>query len=134
MSWIRTYNLYLAWIVAMVAMGGSLYFSEVMKFIPCTYCWYQRICMYPLALLLGIAAFKKDHGVTKYVLPMAIIGMCFSTVHYLKQKTDLFPAACSSVIPCSGQYINWLGFITIPFLALTAFVLIIGLMSLKKSN
>lgn len=117
------YTLYFAWLVAIVATGGSLYFSEIAGFIPCELCWYQRILMYPLVILLGIACFKGDKYIIPYVLPLSIIGGCFSIYHYSEQKFGT-PSFCTGVAPCSGEYINWLGFITIPLMALTAFVLI----------
>ena len=80
----KTNRLYLAWLVAMVALGGSLFFSEIMMFEPCKLCWFQRICMYPLALLLGIAAYRNDRGIIPYVRVLAGFGMCISLWHYLE--------------------------------------------------
>jgi len=121
---------YLAILVAWVAMLGSLYFSEVAGFVPCKLCWYQRILMYPLALILPIAALRRDDDVPVYVLPFSVTGIFVSTYHYLLQKTNLFSngSLCTGGTPCNIAYINWLGFITIPFLALTAFVIISLLM------
>ncbi|MEK4567018.1 disulfide oxidoreductase [Alkalihalobacillus sp. FSL R5-0424] len=118
--------LYLAWLVAVIATLGSLYFSEIKGFIPCGMCWYQRIAMYPLAVFLGIAAFYNDYRVRKYVLPITMIGSLISLYHYSMQKMPtLFTAQpCSSGVPCNMQYINWFDFITIPLLAFTAFILI----------
>jgi len=123
---IQENGLHLSWAVALVAMLGSLFFSEIMQFAPCKLCWYQRILMYPLAIILGIAAVRKDTKIYLYVLPLSIWGACISTYHYLMQKTALFKeaAAACGPIPCDVDYINWLGFITIPLLALIAFVLI----------
>ena len=73
-------------IIALVASLGSLYFSEVLLYVPCELCWYQRILMYPLVILLGIAAVKKDAGIVTYVLPLSIIGGSISIYHYLIQK------------------------------------------------
>jgi disulfide bond formation protein DsbB len=130
----RTYQLYFAWLVSLVALGGSLFFSEIMHFVPCKLCWFERICMYPLAVLLGIAAYKNDHGIIPYVKTLSIIGSCLSLFHYLEQKVpgmhQLLP--CTSGIPCSGQYINWFGFVTIPFLALIGFLLITLLLSIQE--
>ena len=119
-------HLYVAWLVAIIATLGSLYFSEVRHFVPCTLCWYQRILMYPLVVVLGIAAWRLDRTVWMYVLPLSVLGMGVSTFHYLEQMVPGFgaEALCSSGVPCSGRYIEWLGFITIPFLALVAFTLI----------
>jgi len=108
---------------AWFATLGSLYLSEILKFIPCTLCWYQRILMYPLAIILLIGFLRRDKGVFLYVLPFSILGIGVSTYHYLLQKTDLFThgAVCNSGIPCTTTWINFFGFITIPFLALIAF-------------
>ncbi len=122
----RGFGLYGAWIVALVATAGSLYFSEVRFFIPCALCWYQRVLMYPLVILLGIASYRQDRNVVVYALPLSILGIGVSVFHYLEQKVPGFrpPSICRSGVPCSQEYINWLGFITIPFLALIAFTLI----------
>ena len=122
--------LYFGWLVALVAMLGSLYFSEIRNFVPCTLCWYQRILMYPLVVLLGIAAWNRDRGIVKYALPMTLLGIVISGYHVLDQKipTFGFAGACSSGVPCNIAYINYFGFVTIPVLAFTAFVLISALL------
>ena len=119
-------SLYIALLAAWVAMLGSLYFSEVLKFIPCTLCWYQRILMYPLTVVILVGILRRDSGLPAYVLPFSILGIFVSSYHYLLQKTDLFQkgAVCTSSVPCTATWINWAGFITIPFLALTAFIII----------
>ena len=126
--------LYAAWVISIIATLGSLYFSEMKGFVPCEYCWYQRIFMYPFVFILGIAAFMNDFKVTKYALPLSIIGGCISLYHYLIQKVDgLAPIKpCVSGVPCDLEYINWFGFITIPFLALIAFVSITILLFIVK--
>ncbi|MEC2074411.1 disulfide oxidoreductase [Alkalihalophilus marmarensis] len=118
--------LYLAWLISLVATLGSLYFSEVRQFVPCELCWYQRIAMYPISVVLGIAVYLGDLKIKRYVLPLSFIGGSISLYHYLVQKVPYFApiTPCAEGVPCSMQYINWFGFITIPFLALTAFVLI----------
>jgi disulfide bond formation protein DsbB len=118
--------LYFAWLVAVIATLGSLYFSEIRMFQPCVLCWYQRIAMYPLSLILGIAAFTNDIKITKYVLPISVIGGLISLYHYLLEKVPGFATIkpCSQGVPCDVAWINWFGFITIPFLALTAFIMI----------
>ncbi|MDX1805423.1 MAG: disulfide oxidoreductase [Paenisporosarcina sp.] len=122
----KVWFLYFAWLVSVVATLGSLYFSEIRGYIPCDLCWFQRIFMYPLVLILGIGTFQSDMSVKKFVLPMSILGGTISFFHYLEQKVPGFGGIrpCVSGVPCSSEYINWLGFITIPFLALTAFTLI----------
>ncbi len=119
-------SLFIALIAAWVAMLGSLYFSQVLHWTPCTLCWYQRILMYPLSILLLIGILRRDDGIPFYVLPFSVLGIFVSTYHYLLQKTDLFTEsqACSAGVPCSIDYLNWMGFVTIPFLALTAFIII----------
>lgn len=122
----RGYGLYAAWLVAVVATAGSLYFSEVRLFVPCSLCWYQRILMYPLVILLGVASYRGDRGIVPYALPLSVLGGGVALLHYLEQKVPGFgaPQLCRVGVPCTQEYINWLGFITIPFLALVAFTLI----------
>lgn len=119
-------SLLLAWIAAIIATLGSLYFSEVMHFIPCTLCWYQRIFMYPLAITLGVAVYRNDKGIYKYALPLSIIGLLIAGYHTLLQRIPYLQQfeMCTTGVPCSKDYINWLGFITIPLLALIAFTII----------
>jgi disulfide bond formation protein DsbB len=119
-------SLYVALVVAWVAMLGSLYFSEVRGYLPCDLCWYQRILMYPLTVILAIGLLRQDGNLPYLVLPFTIIGQGVSTYHYLLEKTTIFgaPTVCRSGVPCTVAWINWLGFITIPFLAMTAFFLI----------
>ncbi|EKN69377.1 thiol-disulfide oxidoreductase BdbC [Neobacillus bataviensis LMG 21833] len=129
--------LLLSWIAAIIATLGSLYFSEVMHFIPCTLCWYQRIFMYPLAIILGIAVYRNDKSIYQYVLPLSIIGVLISGYHTILQKIPYLQQfeMCTSGVPCSKDYINWLGFITIPMLALVAFIIItISMLVLARSN
>lgn len=129
-NWLNRNSLYIALVTAWVAMCGSLYFSEVRGYVPCVLCWYQRILMYPLTLVLAIGLLRRDWNLPYYVLPFSLLGLGVSTYHYLLEKTDLFAgsAACSQGVSCTTQWINWFGFVTIPFLALTAF-LIISIMS-----
>ncbi|UFJ39252.1 disulfide bond formation protein B [Brevibacillus humidisoli] len=116
--------LFVSWAISVVATLGSLYFSEVLMFIPCELCWYQRILMYPLTIHLGIAVVRKDYNQSLYTGVLAVIGAAVSTYHYLIQKMTTLSelGASCGVIPCTTQYINWLGFVTIPFLALVAFL------------
>lgn len=128
-------RMYMAWVVALIATFGSLYFSEIARFIPCTLCWYQRICMYPLAVVLGIAAYRGDADVRRYVLPMAGIGWLIAGYHIL-EEWGVVPtlATCAVGVPCTVKWINWLGFITIPVLSFTAFTLIIALLSWRRTK
>lgn len=137
MKYRNTSLFYLAWIVSIVATLGSLYFSEVRGFIPCEMCWYQRILMYPLTLILGIAIFRSEYQMKWYVLPISIIGIVTASIHYMEQKIPGFGwvKPCAQGVPCNIEYINYMGFITIPFLSLTAFIIItVLLLFVKKSN
>jgi disulfide bond formation protein DsbB len=130
----RSFWLFIAWAAAVLATAGSLYLSEVMHFVPCSLCWFQRIFMYPLAILLGIAYSKGDTGIVTYALPLVFIGGGFSLYHTVLQKlpSDSALAACGPV-SCQGDYLNWFGFITIPMLALAAFLIILtALLRLRK--
>lgn len=125
-DWINRSAMYVALIVAWVATLGSLYFSEVLGYIPCELCWYQRIFMYPMAGLIALGLLRFDANLPHLVIPFTVVGGSISVYHYLLQKTDLFDGAttCSVGVPCSTAWINWFGFVTIPFLALLAFFLI----------
>lgn len=128
--------LYFAWIVSIVATLGSLYFSEIRMFLPCELCWYQRIAMYPLAIILGIAAYTNDIKITKYVFPLSTIGGLIAFYHYLLEKVPGLASVkpCSQGIPCNVAWINWFGFITIPFLSLVAFILITVFLVLSRKT
>lgn len=122
--------LYLAWIIAMTSMLGSLYFSEIMKLPPCVLCWYQRILMYPLVLIIPIGIANLDKKLHKYVLPLSVTGIGVALYHYLlyiKILPDTY-APCSAGVSCTTRLIEWFGFINIPFLSLISFTLITGLM------
>ena len=124
--WLERSSLYIALLAAWIAMLGSLYFSEVSHYIPCTLCWYQRILMYPQTLILAIGLLRKDENTPHFVLPFSILGIGVSTYHVLLEKTDWFSGAstCQVGVPCTLIWFNWFGFITIPFLALIAFLVI----------
>lgn len=119
-------TLYLALAVALTATLGSLYFSEVRGYLPCNLCWYQRILMYPLVVVIAVGLLRQDINLPYYVLPLSLFGQGIATYHYLLEKTNIFaaPTTCQEGIPCTTPWINWMGFITIPFLAMSAFFLI----------
>lgn len=128
---IQNFGPYLALVVALVAMLGSLYYSEIVGFIPCTLCWYQRILMYPLNVILIVGILKRDEYLPTYVLPLSIMGLLMSGYHYSLQL-GLLPDTACTIVSCSARYVNYLGFITIPFMALTAFTLISVIMAAVK--
>lgn len=124
---LRPLLLPLAFVVAATAMAGSLYYSESAGYTPCLYCWYQRICMYPLAAILGIAALRRDHMVGIYALPIAVVGLGLSVYHYQLQMFPGQGSACDASAPCTFQFVDTFGFVSIPFMAGCGFVAIIGL-------
>lgn len=118
--------LFSAWCISLVSTAGSLFYSEIMKFYPCNLCWYQRILMYPLVIVIGISLLKKEFDRTSYMLALSIPGLVLSSYHYGIQKFgDIIGGGnfCGRDT-CLTQYINWLGFITIPFLSLLSFLFI----------
>jgi disulfide bond formation protein DsbB len=113
-----------------VATLGSLYFSEIADFIPCRLCWFQRIAMYPLAVILLIGALRKDvRGAALYALPFPIAGALVSAYHiYIENHPEAESAGCSIGAPCSTKWIDQFGYVTIPTLAISAFAAIIALL------
>lgn len=117
-------------IVAIIATFGSLFLSEVAGWTPCKSCWLQRIFMYPQVVLLAVAIWKRDSGVAKYILALSLIGIVLSTHHYIEQIEATFFAPANALVPCDDTgvscaktYTFRFGYITIPMMALTAFVL-----------
>lgn len=126
MNGINKFLPYLAWVIALVATAGSLFFSEVMELPPCVLCWYQRIAMYPLVVVIAVGIMLEDHKFRYYALPLALIGGAISIYHNLLYY-HLIPESitpCTQGISCTSRQIEWLGFITIPLMALTAFTVI----------
>lgn len=115
------------WIIATVATLGSLFFSEFMDFVPCTMCWYQRIFMYPMVFIFLIGILEVDKGVVKYSIPLSVIGFLIAVYHNLLHFGIVPESAtpCSQGVSCATKYIEWFGFVTIPFLSMVAFGLII---------
>ncbi len=120
----------LAWLVATTAMLGSLYLSEIADFVPCPLCWYQRICMYPLALILGIAAIRRDRDVRVYAIPLASVGAVIAVYHSWIQAypPSSGSAFCTLEAPCTERYIWEFGFVSIPLMALAGFLFVITML------
>lgn len=132
----RSNGLWLAWAIATIATLGSLYYSEIAHFTPCKLCWYQRIAMYPLAITLGVAAWRSDHEIRRYVLPLVSIGGLISIYHYLIER---FPSlsgtvSCDPTAPCTTVWVWQFHLISIPFMALSGFAAIAALMYLMPSG
>ncbi len=117
--------LFFAWATAVLATLGSLYLSEVVHFVPCSLCWFQRIFMYPLTIVLGIASAKKQAEIVSYVLPLVAIGGSVSAYHIWIQERprDTGGPFCGPT-SCVTDVLNAFGFLTVPMLALTAFLMI----------
>ena len=126
-SAVATAGPWLSFLVAAGATAGSLYFSEVANYVPCQLCWYQRIAMYPLSVILLVAAIRRDRAVSFYVVPIAAAGALVSSYHYLLEwKPSLEGGACSAVGPrCADIWFRELGFVTLAFMALAGFITII---------
>jgi disulfide bond formation protein DsbB len=131
------YELWAAFVVAAIATGGSLFFSEIAHFVPCELCWYQRICMYPLSIITLLAALAGDYRVARYLLPLPLVGAAVSVYHLLVENGAVGQStACLVSAPggCATKWINEFGYMTIPTLALTAFVLLIELLGLAATE
>lgn len=126
--------LLLAAAVAVVATAGSLYYSQVAHFTPCELCWFQRICMYPLALLLAIAALRRDRAVVVYALPLAAIGAAISMYHYQLQRYPDQGGFCSLGAACTVKEVEQWRFVTIPFMAGSAFLLVLALLVVARRD
>ena len=119
-----------AWLIAAAAMLGALYFGEVLKVPTCVLCWYQRICMFPLAVILAIGLFPLDRRIVRYGLPFAITGWGLALFHVLL-VAGVIPERiqpCTQGVPCSQTFVKYFGFVTIPLMALVAFSLILALL------
>ena len=121
---------YLAWAQALIATSGSLFLSEVLGYPPCVLCWYQRIAMYPLVPVIGVAILRRDPRPYLSVLPLSLVGLAIAIYHNLLYFGVISEgvSACRAGVSCTTRFFEWFGFITIPFLSLTAFTLISVLM------
>jgi disulfide bond formation protein DsbB len=127
--------LWLAWGMAIVATLGSLYYSEVAHFVPCTYCWYQRIAMYPLTVIIGIGVLTRDRRVARYVAPLAAVGGVIAAYHYLIQQVPgLAAGECSATAPCTAAYVWKFEFVSIPLMALVSFGMILLMLTVDTAH
>jgi len=146
LEWVRRmlwgYELWAAFVVAAIETAGSLFYSQIANFQPCELCWFQRICMYPLSILTLLMAWKNDNRAARYLLPLPIVGACVSIYHMLIQYGAISePPACFIGAP-GGCGTNWIashpdasfGYLSIPTLALTGFLLLIGFLVLASTG
>jgi len=122
----KNYFAYAAWGAALAAMAGSLYFSEVLNLTPCVLCWYQRILMYPLVIIIPVGILGTEKKFYRYVLPFSILGMTVALYHYLLYIGVIAEnfSPCSNGVSCTARLIEWFGFINIPLLSLASFAII----------
>jgi len=127
---------YLAWVVALSAILGSLYFSEVRAFAPCILCWFQRIFMYPLGIVILVGIIQQDVKMPNYALPLSLAGTAVAFYHNLLYYHVISEALapCTLGVSCITPQITWLGFIGIPLLSLAAFAVIDGALFLIIKN
>jgi len=126
--------IFICWIIASVSTLGSLFFSEIMDFPPCALCWYQRIFMFPLVLILLVGLFPFDKSIIKYALPIVLVGWGFAFYHFLLYS-GFIPESlqpCSQGVSCSETYLDLFGFLTIPMLSLISFSSIMILLFILK--
>lgn len=123
----------LAWMVAATCMVGSLYFSESANYEPCKLCWYQRVCMYSIAIVLLVALIRRTRDIVPYVIILASIGTAVSVYHYLVEwYPTLESDVCSVSVPCTTVWFRRAGFVSLPFMALTGFVTILTLLAAPR--
>ncbi len=143
LAWMRSllwgYELWGAFVVAAIATGGSLFYSQVAHFIPCEFCWFQRVLMYPLSILTLLIAARGDNRAARYLLPLPIVGAGTSIYHMLIERGVIAESKACTVSAPGGCGTNWIanhgfGYLTIPTLALTAFLLIIGFLLLASTG
>jgi disulfide bond formation protein DsbB len=126
----KSFLLIAAWSQALIGTMGSLYFSEIAHFPPCILCWYQRICLYPLVVILAVGILTHDRAAWRYALPLAVAGWIIAFYHnglYYKIIPEN-AAPCALGVSCTTQFIAYFGFLTIPLLSLLAFTSIIVLL------
>ena len=128
------YILFFCWLLVSVSAMGSLFFSYVMEFAPCVLCWYQRIFLFPLVLILAIGLFPFDKKTVKYALPLAIAGWLTAAYHNLLYA-GIIPESlqpCSQGVSCTEEYIDLFGFLSIPMLSFLSFSSIVTFLIIIK--
>ena len=128
LDFLKRYFLLLSFVFVLLASLLSLFYGEIVNFIPCYLCWYQRIFMFPLVFLYGIALWYKDKMVAKYTFPIVIVGLLFAIYqnffYYFSESSSL-PCDASG-ISCYQRLISEFGgYISLPMLSLTIFFTIL---------
>lgn len=139
-EYVRKHALEILFIISLIATAGSLYFSEIRGWTPCKLCWWQRIFMYPQVIVLAMALYKKSRDIIAYLIPLSVIGAVIAAFHYAEQlQARLAPA--NSLVPCDASGISCaatpifhFGYITIPVMALSAFLLILAVCAITRKR
>lgn len=135
LGWLVREADYLIWAVSVGSIFISLYYSDILNLEPCTLCWWQRIFMYPVAVIMSVAIARKDKTAVYYTLPLSALGMVLALYHSLLQwgiiKESVLTCSAQSAVSCADAQVNYFGFATIPFLALVAFTAIFVLSCLR---
>jgi disulfide bond formation protein DsbB len=131
---VRRAALPLAWVIATVTTVGSLYYSKVQGYPPCELCWYQRIAIYPFSVILGIAAWRRDGGIRIYAVPVLAIGAVIAAYNAWIQAypPEAGSSFCTADLPCTTRYVWEFGFVSLPFMALSACVFMIVLLAVAR--
>jgi disulfide bond formation protein DsbB len=126
MRFFARYAHYAAWVIALMSMAISLYFSDIRGFVPCNLCWYARILMYPLVVIIGIGIIRRDRNWVAYAAPLVAVGWILELYHSLLQWGVIpeIVTKCLINVPCTTKNIDYFGFVTIPFLGFLAFTAI----------
>lgn len=137
--WLWGYELWAAFVVAAVATGGSLFYSQIVGFIPCELCWFQRLFMYPLSIMLLLMAIWGDNRSARYLLALPVVGAGISIYHMLIGYNVITEPKKCSITPGVGCATNWLygtdfGYLLIPTIAFSAFLLLIAFLVLASAG
>lgn len=126
--------LYSALILSLLSIGGSLYFSEVVGLIPCVLCWYQRICIYPMPILITVAILKPEYNIIYNLRILSFMGLLFAGYQYFIQFFHTKSQFCHIGISCSDIQIVFFRFITLPLLSFISFIIIFLLCFMIKES
>jgi len=127
--------LWLGWLVAAVTMAGSLYYSiGPPQFVPCELCWYQRICLYPMAVIMLVAAIRRDRRVWTYVVPILTVGAAIAVYHVQLQAYPTQRSFCPTLTPCTTRYVWEFGFVSLPFMSLAASCFIMTMVLVSRAT
>jgi disulfide bond formation protein DsbB len=131
MRFLRTYGLYLAWVISLIGTLLSLYFSELIHIEPCLYCWYQRVALFPLAIQLGIFTYRGDNNAALYGVPLCFVGFCAAFIQSLDLILDIH-GLCGPTLPCNKEMIYFFNVIPFSWLSGGGFCLIASLLWINR--